>query len=92
MVELADVCDPSEMMRLNTGIAPTPRASQSTFGVAGNDLAGFPNGRRPGDEALNAAAGDGWRFESVHFVTQPGNRRPMMAFLLFTRNVLPQGV
>ncbi len=43
------------------------------------------------EEALNAAAGDGWRFESVHFVTQPGNRRPMMAFLFFTRDVLPQG-
>ena len=41
--------------------------------------------------ALNAAAGDGWRFESVHFVTQPGNRRPMMAFLFFTRDALPRG-
>ena len=44
------------------------------------------------EEALNAAAGDGWRFESVHFVTQPGNRGPTMAFLLFTRDALPQGV
>lgn len=45
------------------------------------------------EEALNAATGDGWRFESVHFVTQPGNRRPMMAFLFFTRDALPaQGV
>ena len=42
------------------------------------------------EEALNVAAGDGWRFESVHFVTQPGNRRPVMAFLLFTRGVFPQ--
>ena len=41
------------------------------------------------EEALNAAAGDGWRVESVHFVTQPGNRRPTMAFLFFTRGVLP---
>jgi hypothetical protein len=46
---------PSEMMRLNTGVAPTPRASQSTFGVAGNDLAGFPNGRRPGDDTVDIA-------------------------------------
>ena len=44
------------------------------------------------EEALNAAAGEGWRFESVHFVTQPGNRRPTMAFLFFTRDILPQGV
>ena len=43
------------------------------------------------EEALNVATGDGWRFESVHFVTQPGNRRPMMAFLFFTRDALPQG-
>jgi Domain of unknown function (DUF4331) len=43
------------MMRLNTMIAPTPRASQSTFGVAGNDLAGFPNGRRPGDDVVDIA-------------------------------------
>jgi hypothetical protein len=42
------------------------------------------------EEALNGATGDGWRFESVHFVTQPGNRRPMMAFLFFTRDALPQ--
>ncbi len=44
------------------------------------------------EEALNAAAGAGWRFESVHFVTQPGSRRPAMAFLFFTRDTLPQGV
>jgi hypothetical protein len=44
------------------------------------------------EESLNAATGDGWRFESVHFVTQPGNRRPMMAFLFFTRDALPRGV
>ena len=43
------------------------------------------------EEALNGAVRDGWRFESVHFVTQPGNRRPMMAFLFFTRDALPRG-
>jgi len=46
---------PSEMIRLNTGIAATPAASQSTFGVAGDDLAGFPNGRRPGDDVVDIA-------------------------------------
>jgi hypothetical protein len=44
------------------------------------------------EEALNVATSDGWRFESVHFVTQPGNRRPTMAFLFFTRDALPQGI
>jgi Domain of unknown function (DUF4331) len=43
----------SEMLRLNTGISPTPRGSQSPLGVVGNDLAGFPNGRRPGDDTVD---------------------------------------
>jgi hypothetical protein len=46
---------PSEMVRLNTAIAATPAAQQSTFGVAGGDLAGFPNGRRPGDDVVDIA-------------------------------------
>lgn len=46
---------PSEMMRLNTAIAPTPRDLQSPLGVAGDDLAGFPNGRRPGDDTVDIA-------------------------------------
>ena len=45
----------SEMTRLNTGIPATPAASQSNFGVAGGDLAGFPNGRRPGDDTVDIA-------------------------------------
>ena len=46
---------PSEMLRLNTGIAPTPAGSQANLGVAGGDLAGFPNGRRPGDDVTDIA-------------------------------------
>lgn len=44
---------PSEMMRLNTSIAPTPPASQNDLGVLGGDLAGFPNGRRPYDDVAD---------------------------------------
>ncbi len=44
---------PAEMLRLNTAVAPTAAASQSNLGVAGNDLAGFPNGRRPGDDVVD---------------------------------------
>jgi hypothetical protein len=44
---------PSEIMRLNTAVNPTPRDRQSTFGVAGDDLAGYPNGRRPGDDTVD---------------------------------------
>ena len=43
----------SEMLRLNTSIAPTAMASQSNLGVAGGDNAGFPNGRRPGDDVVD---------------------------------------
>lgn len=46
---------PSEMIRLNTGIAATPMDSQINLGVAGGDLAGFPNGRRPGDDVTDIA-------------------------------------
>ncbi len=46
---------PGEMLRLNTAIAVTPRGQQSAFGVAGGDLAGFPNGRRPGDDVVDIA-------------------------------------
>ena len=45
----------SEMLRLNTGIPAKPASEQSAFGVAGNDLAGFPNGRRPGDDVVDIA-------------------------------------
>ena len=45
----------SEMLRLNTAIPATPAASQSAYGVAGDDLAGFPNGRRPGDDVVDIA-------------------------------------
>ncbi len=44
---------PSEMLRLNTSIMPKPAAQQSNLGVLGNDTAGFPNGRRPGDDVVD---------------------------------------
>jgi hypothetical protein len=46
---------PSEMLRLNTNITPTARESQNPLGVVAGDLAGFPNGRRPGDDAVDIA-------------------------------------
>jgi hypothetical protein len=44
---------PSEMLRLNTSVQPTPPASQNDLGVLGGDLAGFPNGRRPYDDVVD---------------------------------------
>ena len=60
---------PSEMLRLNTNIAPVQFADQNRLGVAGEvlrvggtanlanarDLAGFPNGRRPKDDVVDIA-------------------------------------
>jgi len=45
----------SEMLRLNTAIEPTRAQGQSALGVAGNDLAGFPNGRRPADDVVDVS-------------------------------------
>lgn len=53
-----------EMVRLNTAIAPVPAEKQNNLGViagiskgvldaAKADLAGFPNGRRPGDDVVD---------------------------------------
>jgi hypothetical protein len=44
---------PHEMQRLNTSIAATASASQNNLGVLGGDNAGFPNGRRPGDDVVD---------------------------------------
>lgn len=44
-----------EMQRLNTTIAPTPREQQKNMAVLAGDNAGFPNGRRPGDDVVDMA-------------------------------------
>ena len=50
---------PSEMLRLNTAIAPVPFAEQNRLGIVGNilaggnDNAGYPNGRRPKDDVVD---------------------------------------
>lgn len=52
---------PSEMLRLNTAIAPVPFAMQNRLGIVGSiktggsDFAGFPNGRRPKDDVVDIA-------------------------------------
>ena len=44
---------PSEMLRLNTSTPAVAAAGQNPLGAAGGDLAGFPNGRRPGDDVVD---------------------------------------
>jgi hypothetical protein len=45
----------SEMLRLNTSTPPLAAAQQNTLGVLGGDTAGFPNGRRPGDDVVDVS-------------------------------------
>jgi len=44
---------PAEMLRLNTSIPAVAPGSQQNLGVLGGDVAGFPNGRRPGDDVVD---------------------------------------
>ncbi len=44
---------PCEMLRLNMSVAPTVRPSR--FGILAGDNAGFPNGRRLGDDVVDIA-------------------------------------
>ncbi len=43
------------------------------------------------EDALNRWTGEGYRLDSIHFVTQPGSRRPSMAFLVFNRRAASGG-
>lgn len=43
----------ADIMRLNTSIPVTPRETQNSLGVIGTDSAGYPNGRRPGDDVVD---------------------------------------
>jgi hypothetical protein len=44
---------PSEMLRLNTTTPIVAMGSQNRLGALGGDLAGYPNGRRPGDDVVD---------------------------------------
>ena len=46
----------ADLLRLNTGIPPTPVEKQKRLGFLAGDIAGFPNGRRPVDDVVDIAA------------------------------------
>jgi hypothetical protein len=46
----------ADLLRLNTGITPTPYGSQKRLGFLVGDNSGFPNGRRPIDDVIDIAA------------------------------------
>jgi hypothetical protein len=45
----------ADLLRLNTGIPPTPAASVKRLAFLVGDSAGFPNGRRPTDDVVDIA-------------------------------------
>ena len=44
----------ADVLRLDPSVRPRPRAQQDPLGILGGDLAGWPNGRRPGDDVVDA--------------------------------------
>ena len=45
----------AEMLRLNTSTPAVAAGAQKRLGVIDGDNAGFPNGRRPGDDVVDIA-------------------------------------
>ncbi len=45
----------ADLLRLNTGVPPTPPANRSRLGLLAGDGAGFPNGRRVSDDVTDIA-------------------------------------
>jgi len=46
----------ADLLRLNTGVPPTPQGSRRRLGLLAGDGAGFPNGRRVSDDVTDIAA------------------------------------
>ncbi len=46
----------ADLLRINTGIPPTPFATAKRLGFLAGDTAGFPNGRRLNDDVVDIAA------------------------------------
>ena len=62
MAPICPGCEPkdagpiADLLRLNTGIAPTPVAKQKRLGFLAGDVAGYPNGRRLIDDVVDISA------------------------------------
>lgn len=86
----------SEMIRLNTGLPVTPKGRQNSLGAAacfvegaltlanpGCDPAGFPNGRRPGDDVVDIELR-----VAMGYLLPPSAGKPASADLPYTDGVL----
>jgi hypothetical protein len=65
----------ADLLRLNTGIPPTPVGSQLRLGFIAGDSAGYPNGRRPVDDVfdISARAVSGILVDPVTYGTRLGD-------------------
>ncbi len=43
------------------------------------------------ERLVNEWVGQGWQLDGIHFVTAPSSKRPVMAFLAFTRTARSRG-
>ncbi len=43
------------------------------------------------EKSVNEWVTQGWQLDTVHYVTQPSSRRPVMAYLYFTRETSAGG-
>mgnify|MGYP002630223841 CR=1 FL=1 len=48
-----DDLQPADLLRLNVSIPAAAPGDEASLGVIGGDVAGFPNGRRPGDDVVD---------------------------------------
>ena len=84
------------MIRLNTALPATAKGSQNSLGAAacfvngalvlgnaGCDPAGFPNGRRPGDDVVDITLR-----VAMGYLLPPGAGKPASAALPYTDGVL----
>jgi len=69
----------ADLLRLNTGIPPTPSEDASRLGFIGGDIAGYPNGRRVFDDVTDIST------RVVAGVLNP-------EFNIFPNNLLGDGV
>jgi hypothetical protein len=87
---------PSEMIRLNTALPATAKGAQNSLGAAlcfvdgalvlanpGCDPAGFPNGRRPGDDVVDIELR-----VAMGYLLPPGAGKPASASFPYTDGVL----
>jgi Domain of unknown function (DUF4331) len=81
---------PAEMVRLNTSTPVVAPALQNPLGVIGGDVAGYPNGRRPGDDVVDIALR---AVEGILLSSDPANFPKLTdgAFVKATISYTPDG-